>query len=135
MNSKPTSSRRHFLKTTGLTLALPALESFRAGGAAKTKAQRLVCIGTYLGFHQPAFFPKQSGKDYELSTLLKPIGKHREDLTVFSGLDHRAAHGHPNWNNYPNSYSLDQMVADRIGRDSRFASLHRSRYNFFEVNG
>ncbi|MAS93734.1 MAG: hypothetical protein CMO55_11135 [Verrucomicrobiales bacterium] len=123
------ASRRRFLKAAGVTLALPALESFGATAlAGKAKAQRLVCIGTYLGFHQPSFFPKQAGKDYELSPLLKPISDHRDQFTVFSGLDHRAPNGHNSWNNYlcgqlPDSYSLDQQVSDRIGQDSRFPSL------------
>lgn len=126
------SSRRHFLKATGVSLALPALESLSAPlPDARGKACRLVCVGTYLGFYQPAFFPKQTGRDYELSTLLKPLEDHRNDFTVFSGLDHRAPNGHNAWNNFlcgqnPNSYSLDQQVADRIGQDSRFPSLQLS---------
>lgn len=123
------ATRRHFLKAAGVSLALPALESFGAPALAGTaKAQRLVCIGTYLGFYQPAFFPKESGRDYELSPLLKPLAAHRDDFTVFSGLDHRAPNGHNAWNNYlcgqsPNAYSLDQQVADVIGLKSRFPSL------------
>ena len=52
-------------------------------------------------------------------------------FTVFSGLDHRAGNGHGNWNNFlcgqnPGRYSLDQMVADEIGQDSRFPSIQLS---------
>lgn len=123
------SSRRHFLKATGVSLALPALESLSAPiPSGSGKARRLVCVGTFLGFYQPAFFPKQTGRDYELTTLLEPLENHRDDFTVFSGLDHRAPNGHGAWNNFlcgqnPDSYSLDQQVADQIGQDSRFPSL------------
>lgn len=132
--SQPSTDRRRFLKAAGVSLALPALESFAAPAAAAAnpaKARNLVCIGTYLGFYQSAFFPAQTGRDYELPTLLKPVAEHRHDFTVFSGLDHRAPNGHGAWNNFlcgqnPNSYSLDQMVADKIGQDSRFPSIQLS---------
>ncbi len=128
------SDRRRFLKAAGVSLALPALESFAAvdsGRGRLVKARRMVCVGTYLGFYQGAFFPEQAGADYELSTLLKPLAAHRDDFTVFSGLDHRAPNGHGAWNNFlcgqsPNHYSLDQQVADEIGGETRFPSLQLS---------
>jgi len=133
MTNPPTANRRQFLKATGVTLALPALESFAApvAKADPSKAKNLVCIGTYLGFYQSAFFPKRAGRDYELPALLKPIAGHRDNFTVFSGLDHRAPNGHGAWNNFlcgqtPNAWSLDQRVADAIGQDSRFPSIQLS---------
>ena len=72
--SLPKLDRRRFLKAAGVSIALPSLESFRAANAATpAKAQRLVCIGTYLGFHQSSFFPEETGKNYKPSTLLEPI--------------------------------------------------------------
>ncbi len=117
-----------------MTLALPALESFGAPDAnarPSAKAKNLVCVGTYLGFYQSAFFPKQPGRGYQMPTLLEPVAERRSDFTVFSGLDHRAPNGHGAWNNFlcgqtPNAYSLDQMVADKIGQDSRFPSIQLS---------
>ncbi len=129
-----TFDRRHFLRATGITLALPMLESLLAMGASgKTtksaeKAKRFVAIGPYLGFHQESFYPKQEGRDYELSPLLEPLAEQRGDFTVFSGLDHRAGNGHGNWSNYlcgqtPGTVSLDQVIAEQIGEDSRFPSV------------
>jgi len=132
---KPRSvNRRRFLQAAGMTLALPALESFGAPDAnarPSAKAKNLVCVGTYLGFYQSAFFPKQPGRGYQMPTLLEPVAERRSDFTVFSGLDHRAPNGHGAWNNFlcgqtPNAYSLDQMVADKIGQDSRFPSIQLS---------
>lgn len=59
---------------------------------------------------------------------LSPLEPHRDAFTVFSGLDHRAANGHAAWSNYlsgvtPNSYSLDQRIADELGQNSRFPSI------------
>jgi hypothetical protein len=61
-----TLTRRHFLRSTGVMLALPALESlqsraFAAGNTAPPS--RMVCICTPLGLHAAYFFPEQTGRD------------------------------------------------------------------------
>lgn len=125
-------TRRNALRAGSVGLALLALESLAQGADdAATIPTRLVCVGTYLGFHQSAFFPQQARADYELPELLQPLADHRDQFTVFSGLDHRAANGHGAWNNFlcgqkPGSYSLDQMVADQLGHQTRYASLQLS---------
>ncbi len=103
MSQLPTA-RRTFLKASGVSMALPMLDSTRAKAASESArtsesdrsgpAKRLVCVGTYLGFYQKAFYPEQSGFDYETSELLKPLEHLRDQLTVFSGLDHRDGNGH-----------------------------------------
>ena len=121
-------NRRTFLKAAGVSMALPMLESLTLAKASVAPAQRLVCVGGFLGFHQASIFPKKAGRDYEMSTLLGPVAKHRRDFTIFSGLDHRAPNGHGAWSNYlcgqdPSSVSLDQIVAEQIGQESRFPSV------------
>ncbi len=138
MNTKSTLSapvtigRRQFLRAAGALIALPSLESFAApfakAAAPAATAKNFVSIGTFLGWHQNAFFPKEVGRGYKLSTTLQPLADHQEDFTVFSGLDHRAPNGHGAWSNFlcgnaPKTYSLDQMVADQIGQKSRFPSV------------
>lgn len=129
-----TFSRRQFLRSASALIALPALEAFggsRATAAAAASAngpKNFVAIGSYLGWHQPAFFPRAVGRDYEMPDILKPIEPHRDQFTIFSGLDHRAPNGHKAWPNFlcgnsPGSYSLDQQIADQIGGQSRFASI------------
>ena len=127
------NTRRRFLQAAGITVALPLLESgnAHAGEASTSPAQRLVCIGTYLGFHQKAFYPQASGFNYETSELLQPVDHLRDDFTVFSGLDHRAGNGHGNWSTFlagqtNNQISLDQIVAPKISLESRFESLQIS---------
>lgn len=129
------NSRRNFLKAAGVSIALPMLESRRIAQAASTRseapARRFVAIGTYLGFHQPAFYPEKTGRDYEISELLKPAEALRDEFTVFSGLDHRAANGHKNWSTFLTGQrlggvSLDQLVAEHVGATTRFRSLEIS---------
>lgn len=127
--------RRKFLRNSvGVSLALPMLESLaspvdeEAADAGESKAKRLVCVGTYLGFHREAFFPTESGRRYTTPTVLKPIESFRDDFTILSGLDHRGRNGHEGWKAWmtgvaSGSVSMDQLVADKIGHRTRFSSL------------
>ena len=128
------TDRRRFLRSAGVTLALPAMESLSgtaiAAGAASDSApaKRLVCVGSNLGYYAPAFYPKETGVDYTPSPLLEHVAEHRKDFTVFSGLDHRAGNGHRNWDNFlcgkkVGSVSLDQIAAARTGEQTRIPSL------------
>ncbi len=119
--------RRNFLRTSSASLALPLLESTGLTTAAAAPVKRLVAIGVYLGFHTPSWFPKESGRHYGASEVLKPIDDLRSDYTIFSGLDHRAPNGHKNWFNYLTggyrTVSFDQVTANQIGDATRFSSL------------
>ncbi len=127
------SDRRKFLRGVGFSLALPMLEAFaphRARGERPADKQllRLVCVGTYLGFHQPDFFPAQTGRDYEISPVLKPLRSFCGEMTVFSGLDHRGRNGHQGWRAWMSGsasggVSMDQIVAAKVGGRTRFESL------------
>ena len=131
-------NRRTFLRGTGVSIGLPLLEamSFGAPRVAAARAadpQRLVCIGTEYGMHAPAFFPKTTGTDFEMPELLKPLEAHRRRWTIIEGLDHRVGGGHKGVQafltgerfsfNRSGMYSLDQYAADRVGSQTRFASL------------
>lgn len=130
-------TRRQFLRNASTLIALPMLESFSARGRADTAAatvsasapaKRLVCVGAYLGLHAPAIYPKGTGRDYEITPLLKPLAQLRDDFTLLSGLDHRAPGGHGNWPNFLcgkriKAVTLDQRVAKKIGASTRFDSL------------
>ncbi|MGY8694862.1 MAG: DUF1552 domain-containing protein, partial [Verrucomicrobiia bacterium] len=45
------------------------------------------------GLYPGGFFPKETGRNYELPKLLKPLAGIREDMTVFSHLDHPGVKG------------------------------------------
>lgn len=131
-------NRRGVLRASGVSIALPGLESIRnahgqqaSDNLGESKAKRFVCVGTYLGFYQDAFFPKQVGRDYELSELLSELSEYKDEFTVFSGFDHQAPNGHAAWNNFlcgqtPNEYSLDQRIADHLGGSYRYPSFQLS---------
>src|ERR1700722_3252055 len=95
-------SRRTFLRGSGVALALPALDAMLPRGvwgaaAEATVPRRSVFICTSLGLHTPYLFPKQTGRDYELTPYLELLKDHRGDFTVLSGLSHpdqAGANGH-----------------------------------------
>jgi len=79
------------------------------------------------------FFPKAGEAS---SPYLDLLAKHRDQFTTFSGLSHPGVDGnhhagqcflsgapHPGQPTFRNSLSLDQLVAEKIGEDTRFASL------------
>lgn len=132
--------RRTFLRSAGISLALPRLDLFADGaqGAAQAVPRRMVCICAPLGLHPDNFFPTQTGKEYALSPYLDILKDYREEFTVVSGLAHAGmssgfAHqasasfltgmpgaGRPG---FRNGISLDQFAADHIGTQTRFPSL------------
>lgn len=122
-------NRRRFLEGVGVSLALPMLESLRAHPALQPQEpRRLVCIGSYLGFHQRSFYPEQTGSDYRISPVLGSLERFRGEMTVLSGLDHRGRNGHHGWKAWMSgsttgSVSMDQLVAARVGDRTRFDSL------------
>lgn len=131
-------TRRTLLRGTGVALALPLLESmFPAWAADKAvPPQRFVAINIPLGFYGPDFFPKDAGADYELSPYLQAAKDLRSDFTVISGTSHPDVDGghsaeksfltaapHPGAPSFTNTISLDQLLAKRIGDQTRFASL------------
>ena len=130
--------RRRLLQGSGLALVLPALESLGAGQ--KTLGgtpRRLVCIGSHLGFHPANFFPADAGQGYTPTSTLKPLDKHRKNLTVFSHLDdglsggHRAVQGFltgirkEEAAGFPEkNISLDQAAAEHVGSATRFPVIN-----------
>ena len=134
--------RRTFIRSTGVSLALPWLNFFADNSQGRSNAEqpprRMICICAPLGLHPDNFFPTKSGKDYTLSPYLEILKDHRDDFTVISGLAHAGmgssfAHqasasfltgapgaGRPG---FRNTTSLDQFAADHIGTQTRFPSL------------
>lgn len=132
-------SRRSFLRAAGVSLALPALESFTQAthaAAAAGPIRRLVACCTTLGIHGENLFPKQAGRDFALTPYLEPLKDFRNDLTVFSGVSHPEVDGghsseasflsaapHPGASSFRNTISLDQFVLEKLPPATRFSSL------------
>ncbi len=139
--------RSFFLRSAGATIALPFLESLSsrvlaAGGALGARATdatrpvRMVAIGNLFGFYQPEFFPERPGPGYAMPRLLKPLEPHRQDFTLFSGLDHDVKGGHFAIHSFlsgvlsadargrpDGNITLDQRAAESVGSATRFPSL------------
>ena len=129
------TTRRTFLCAAGVGMSLPILESFGAAPATATP-KRMIAINQDLGFIPKRFFPEVAGRDYALSPYLETIAKHREQFTVFSGLSHPGVDGghradktfltaapHPGRASFRNTISLDQVMANEVGHETRFRSL------------
>jgi uncharacterized protein DUF1552 len=137
-------TRRTFLRAAGVTVALPALEAHAAVAPAAKPPRRMVCINTPLGLHPAAFFPEKSGRDYLLSPYLEILKDLRDDFTVISGLTHPdvgPSHDsnfsfltgapHPEQRaGFKNSISVDQVAAEQLRGETRFASLPLSCEGF-----
>ena len=132
-------NRRIFLRTTGVSLALPYLESLQwVTGQAAWPPRRLVIIGLKLGLLPDALFPKQPGALQAVTPYLEILKAHLPDLTLFGGLSHanqtgRLSHSseltwltsaeHPGLDGFRNTISFDQVAAEHIGYRTRYPSL------------
>jgi len=145
------TSRRALLK--GMTLAgaritvgLPPLVSmfnsigtaYAAEGTPKPIETRFVLWFNGNGIPERYWIPTEEGTDYEITPCLAPLAPWRKDVHVLSGLDNAAANGKGNGHTNsmsslmtgtyftgrgPSGPSIDQVIANRIGGDSRFRSL------------
>jgi hypothetical protein len=122
-------TRRHFLRAAGALLALPSI----GRAAEKLPPKRLFAIHVPLGMMPQFFFPKIGEAS---SPYLDLIAAHRAHFTSFHGVSHPGVDGnhhagqcfltgapHPGQPTFRNSLSLDQLVAENIGLDTRFQSL------------
>jgi Protein of unknown function (DUF1552) len=144
--------RRRFLRGSGTALALPILSSALPLSAStpdgKSNPKRLACIYFPNGVPMPlkedpafqdwSWFPHGAGKDFTLTKCTDVFAPLQNDMTILSGFSHpeaRMVHGHRTADQfltaakirsdgpYQNSISLDQIYAEHIGDETRFASL------------
>lgn len=92
--TKKALSRRTLLQGAGAALALPLLDAMIPAGtalasSAASPAPRLGFIYFPHGAIIDAWSPKQTGTDFEMSPILKPLEPFREHLTIVSGLRNR----------------------------------------------
>ena len=143
--------RRTVLRGLGATLALPFLEAMLprslhaapstykplAKSGAKPTPRVIFCYVSN-GVNIMDWVPTAKGMDYALSPTLETLKEHRANFSVLSGLGHpRATGGHSGadtWltgadlkavpgKDYTNTISADQVIAEKIGAQTRFPSL------------
>lgn len=134
-------TRRDLLKFgAALPFAMHSL-NVRAATNAKAPPKRIIFICNSLGFYKSYFFPKNRG-DLSSSDYLKNIAT-GDKLTVFENLYHPGMEtsNHdseksfltgvpkPEAPNFTNSISLDQILASKMGGDTRFPFLPLSIYD------
>ena len=134
-------SRRTFLRASGVAVGLPFLDAMQrsAFAAQQPPRRRMVAVNLGLGLHAENIVPKTPGPDYALPPYLEAIKAFRNDFTFISGASHPGVGGghysgksfltaakHPNSAGFQNSISLDQLAAEQLGTETRFASLSLS---------
>jgi hypothetical protein len=141
------TTRRSVLRSLGVSMSIPAMESFGRPSIAEIPLR----MGfTYIpnGVIMDQWRPKEIGKLSELPTSLKPLQDHTEDFQVMSGLDHTKAYAngdgagdHARANatfltgcqakktagkDIKIGVSVDQIAADAIGDRTKLRSLELS---------
>jgi Protein of unknown function (DUF1552) len=139
-------SRRTFLRGTGVTIALPFLESMVPAqtplrNTAAVPKTRLGCFYVPHGATMYKWTPTGEGKDFQFSETLSPMEKYRDRLCVISNLAHQAARGadagaeharsaaiflsggQPQKNSVRVGVTVDQIAAEHIGQDTPLPSI------------
>ena len=147
--TKQALPRRTFLRGAGATLALPLLDAMTPALSARAPvAPRFAAVYVGNGMNMGDWTPPAEGAGFELSPILQPLEPFRERTLVLSGLDNypatdqgdtggqhpRAApafmsSAHPKQTEGADveaGTTVDQMIAERICRDSRLPSLEVS---------
>ncbi|MGV3719824.1 MAG: DUF1552 domain-containing protein, partial [Actinomycetota bacterium] len=144
-------SRRTVLRGLGASVALPLLEAMlpRSGYTAPSTYRPLAKSGArpvpraifcYVpnGVNIMEWVPAAKGAGYALSPTLSPLQAHRAHFSVLSGLGHpNSTGGHSGadtWltganlravpgKDYTNTISVDQVIAEKVGAQTRFPSI------------
>lgn len=140
MNLQSTQmNRRAFLRGLGgAMMALPHLDIMAAATSSSEVPMRMVCVGTNFGFVPKLFFPTETGSNYAIPELLKPLAHHRNNFSIFSQLDHgsEGVGGHGGVHAYlsgiltknakgykERNVSVDQKAAEFVGTETRYSSM------------
>lgn len=135
-------SRRTLLRGAGVALGLPLLECMSGAKAgdkpAAAKPKRSVFLYIPNGVNTLTWQIEKGGVDYEFTSPLKSLERHRAEVTPLSGLHHPKVLGkHHNCDKvwltgadvpgdggaFRNTVSADQLMAEVQGPHTRFASL------------
>ena len=139
--------RRTMLRGAGAAIALPLLDamipaSTALSATAAKPAPKLGFVYFPHGAVMAEWTPKATGKDFELPKILEPAAKHKDYLTIVSGLRNRGGESNtphaiiagtwlgcvaPAVSHDPKAgTTIDQMAARVIGNDTPFPSLELS---------
>ena len=136
--------RRAVLRGVGAALTLPFLDAMSPASfslraqSAKKPIRRFQAMYVPNGMAMPYWTPPTSGKDFEITPILKPLEPFRDQMMVLTGIN-------ANWVNVHNGaavqfltgvtrggqsrgelladVSIDQMIAHEFGKHTQLASL------------
>ncbi|MBX5496170.1 MAG: DUF1552 domain-containing protein, partial [Bryobacteraceae bacterium] len=153
VTKKQALSRRLFLRGVSAVAGAPVMVGLPplaamfnstgtayAAGTEATPPTRFVLWFNGNGIPEKYWIPKETGKDFTLTPCLAPLAPFREDIHIVTGLDNPAARLPGPGNDHHRSMSalmtgtqftgrgaggpsIDQLIAARIGGQSRFRSL------------
>lgn len=140
--------RRTLLRGMGTAVGLPLLDAMLPPSARASESNtslRLAFLYVPNGMHMPDWTPLKTGTDFELRPTMAPIAHLKNKFNVLTNLtlDGARAHGdgggdharsaaafltgaHPKKTDgadIHNGISVDQVIAQQIGNETRFASL------------
>jgi hypothetical protein len=139
--SKKHLSRRTVLRGLGASVALPLLDAMvpATTALAQSAAAPTLRFGTIYvphGVIMDAWMPTNVGRDFELPLTLTPLATLREQINVVSGLYSEGSNSHspcpgfftacahaPRGNAIELNTTIDQVIAQQIGRDTTFPSM------------
>lgn len=145
-------NRRQWLRAAGVCIGLPWLESLARSNCLAAEQlgsrQRLAYLYVPNGVNVAQWQVTGSGEQYEFSPTLAPLAKLRKDITVITGLNHENATPGPDGggdhsratavyltgvrpkktggSDIQNGVSIDQVVAQQLGRFTRLPSMELS---------
>ena len=138
-------SRRRFLRSGSGFIAIPALESFgwkkfAAAADVDAPSRRMVFLSFGWGVTREDWFPDKTvtGAEYELPEGMKPLRRHKKDITVVQNLSNQFS-SEAHWGStfyltcanryaepgksFHNTISADQVAAEKLGLATRFTSI------------
>ena len=131
-------NRRHVLRGMGASIALPLLDCMAGDLPASTQPKRSVFLYIPNGVNTLTWQIEKAGTDFEFTTPLKSLERHRKEVSPISGLHHPMVLGkHHNCDKvwltgadvpasggaFRNTVSVDQLIAKAQGVSTRFPSL------------
>src|SRR3954465_9793105 len=149
-------SRRTILRGLGTAVALPLLDAMAPRPARAIEAppapRRMAFLYVPNGIHMDEWTPNKEGDDFDLPPILQPLGELKNDVMVLSGLlcdkarpngdgagDHARASSafltgaqarKTAGANFRSGVSADQIAAQKLGDQTRLASLELGTEKF-----
>ncbi len=147
---KKSLPRRTFLQGLGATVALPMLDAMTpALGKTIDAPKRFALAYAPNGMNMEFWTPAATGKSFEVTPILKPLAAHRDQMLFISGLNNSAGDALPGEGEsapheraggvfltgvHPlregnTGTSIDQIIAQHLGKQTQLASLELGLHN------